>query len=69
MKRLMHVAYEVQEKLERDDLFLGVGRGISKLVGELLDLVDDTIVGWSRGSWLSWRYSRMTEASLVEIRV
>jgi hypothetical protein len=52
MERLMHVAYEVQEKLERDDLFLRV---VAELPSSLANswTLSTTIVGWSGRSRLS----------------
>ena len=39
MKRLVKVAYQMQDEFERDQPFLGIGFGVGKLGQELLNLV------------------------------
>ena len=41
MQRLMHVANEVEEEFEGDDLLFKISGGIREFDGEFLDLIDD----------------------------
>jgi hypothetical protein len=41
MEGLMEIADKMQDEFQRDEPFVGIGAGVGKLGGELLDLVDD----------------------------
>src|SRR5215470_18835638 len=68
VQRLVNIAHEVQQKLESNDLFLLVGSRVRQFCGELLNLVDDAIVGGAVRGRGAGRDGRMTEAGHIEVR-
>jgi hypothetical protein len=65
---LMQVADEVEEKLQRHDLFFVISGGICQLGGELIDLVNDTVVGRTVRGHGARRDGRMIETGRIEVR-
>lgn len=68
MQRLVHIANEVQKEFQSDRSLFGIGCGVAQFRRELLDLVDDAIIGWSVGSDRPVRNGRMIEARGMQIR-
>jgi hypothetical protein len=67
MERLMKVADQVKEELQRDDALFGIGRRAGEFRRELLDLVDDAILSRPiRGDGAS-RNRPMTKVGSVKI--
>jgi len=68
VKRLVHVADEVQEELESHDPLLRICPGIGKLRHELLDLIDHASFCRTSGSrYVGRRKPGMHEARLIEV--
>jgi hypothetical protein len=68
LQRLVHVADEVDKKLEANDLCFGGGGRICQLGCELVNLIDHAVGGWTvRGHGARWD-GPMIEAGCIEVR-
>ena len=69
MKRLMHVTHSMEQELQGDKPFLGVGCRVGEFDDELIDLIDNAGVRRTARGWQASRKWWIPKTSASEIRV